>query len=354
MKTMRTIFTVTFILCLVFSFGILYARGEKKGPAEGEAPKDEIVIGYAPSVYDATDYFGQFDNALREELEKAGISFQVKGRAPLQEADFAAHAEIVEDFITLGVDYIIFGPIDPKTVVPAIKSANEAGIPIMIINHLNSLPEDAGVEILSFFGYSHKTGGITTGEYIVENLLNPGDEAAILYGQPGTLPSDERGFPVRDAMKNAGIKVVYEHHAEWQREKAYDTTERILTAYPNVKLIYGCNSSMAMGAAEAVASHGLTDEIHVVGFGCVSAEIDMIWEGLITAAIFRDAQSNGRQAADAIMRHMQGKEVPERYELDMIMVGGREDILNYIPVVQLQLTENWPEMEEELKKRGKL
>ena len=73
---------------------------------------------------------------MREVLDEAGISYKLKGRAPLFEADLTGHVEIVEDFITLGVDYIIFGPIDPASQVSAIMSANKAGIPIMIMNHL--------------------------------------------------------------------------------------------------------------------------------------------------------------------------------------------------------------------------
>jgi len=34
-----------------------------------QAVAEEVVIGFAPSAYDTTDYFGQFDSAMREVLE---------------------------------------------------------------------------------------------------------------------------------------------------------------------------------------------------------------------------------------------------------------------------------------------
>ncbi len=338
-----TVKAVLIMALLVGSAGLAVAGGQ------GEAAEDDgvITIGYAPAVYDSTDYFGQFDQGLRDALTEAGVEFEVRGRAPLQESDLSGHMAIVEDFITIGVDYIIFGPTDPEAVIPAIRQANEAGIPIIINNHLDPLPADAGVEVLTYAGYSHATGGRVTAEYIVDNILDPGDEMAILFGQPGAAASAERGEPAKEILEAAGINIVYEQPADWQRERAYDATERLLVSYPDVKAIYAVNSSMAMGAAEATVAAG-RDDVHVFGYGSVIAEIDMIWDGMITGSIFRDAYSSGQQGADAILRHMRGEEVPQQYELNMVMLGSREDILERVPKAQLEMTQNWDEMREAL------
>ena len=341
--TYRTVRTPAFVMAfLVISAATLVAGGRAATKED-----DTIVIGYAPAVYDSTDYFGQFDQGLRDTLTQAGVDFEVRGRAPLQESDLSGHVAIVEDFITLGVDYIIFGPTDPSAVVPAILQANEAGIPIIINNHLDPLPPETGVEVLTYAGYSHATGGIVTAEYIVEQILEPGDEMAILFGQSGAAASVQRGVPAKEILEAAGIKIVYEQPADWQRERAYDATERLLVSYPNVRAVYAVNSAMAMGAAEATIAAGRSD-VHVFGYGAVISEIDMIWEGAITGSIFRDAYSSGQQGADAILRHMRGEEVPQQYELNMVMLGSREDILTSVPVAQLEMTQHWQEMREAL------
>ena len=50
---------------------------------------------------------------------------------------------------------------------------------------------------------------------------------------------------------------------------------------------------------------------------------------------------------EEVRNNMIGVPVVEHLRKKLI-VYMKPDILNYIPVVQLQLTENWPEMEEEL------
>ncbi len=335
----------------LFKFIVMASAIGLYGTQPVVASENEVVIGFAPSAYDTTDYFGQFDSAMREVLEKEGISFKVKGRAPLTPGDVRGHMGIVEDFITIGVDYIIFGPLDPVATVPVIRLANEAGIPLIIMNRLEPLPDDAGVEVMTYTGYSQRMGGEILGQWAIDNLLEAGDEVAIIYGNVGHAVSDDRGFPAKEAWEKAGIKVVFEQNTNWLSTSAYDVTERVLVTYPNIKLIYGVSSSIAMGAAEAVAAAGLKGKVDVLGFGSITPEIDMIWEGLIRGSIFRDAASNGRQAAEAIILREQGKAVPSSYGMELIMVSSRDEILDSIPVGQLEPTKNWPEMEKALAAR---
>ena len=318
-----------------------------------EEPKEKIIIGFAPQCYDTTDYFGQFHIGFAEEAEEIGLEFEWYGRAPLTPTDFVGHNQIIEDFITVGVDYIIASTASPHDIVSSIELANEAGIPVIYCNRLDPI-EDVEVDILTYTGYSHWEGGEIAAKWALENVLEPGDEIAIIYALPGDDISMKRGNSFKEMVEEAGVVVVYEAYSEWTREKAYEETERMISTFPNLKLIYGIASHPAGGAAEAVAAAGLSGEIHVLGYGCISVEIDQIWEGLITASVFRDAQSNGRQAANAIKLHLEGKEVPQQYGMELVMAAGREGLLEIVPVEQLKLTEHWPEMEEELKKLGKI
>lgn len=347
MRTKQSIFRLLIASALFIGAIAVVAAGGQGESDDGGEDDGSIVIGYAPAVYDSTDYFGQFEAGLKDGLDAAGIEYEIRGRAPLQESDLSGHMSIVEDFVTIGVDYIIFGPTDPEAVIPAIEEANEAGIPLIINNHLTPLPEDAGVDVLTYAGYSHSDGAVVTANYIVDNILDSGDQAAILYGQPGAAASADRGDPAKEILQDAGIEIVYEQPADWQRERAYDATERLLSAHPDVDLIYAVNSAMAMGSAEATVA-AEREDVHVFGYGSVIAEIDMIWEGMMTGSIFRDAFSSGQQGADAIIRHMNGEDVPQQYALNMEMLGSQEDILTKVPRAQLEQTQNWEEMRERL------
>lgn len=314
--------------------------------------QDTLKIGFAPPVYDTLDYFGQFAVAFQAEMEEQGVPIDFTARASASEANVQQQLDIVDDLITLGVDYIVVGPIDYFGIVPALQAANEADIPVIVINHLDVHPDDAGVDVLAYSGYSHAEGGQVTAEWALENELTSGDKVGLMFAEPGNQISEQRVGSARDIWTAAGVEIGFEHYAYWEQAKAFDATERLILANPDLKAIYAGNSSMAMGVAEALDGMGETD-VSVFGFGAVPPELDMIWEGKVRGSIFRDSQSSGRYIADAIARHARGEEIEQQYPLDMVMVSSREDILIKVPEDALRLMENWPEIEQELADAGK-
>lgn len=316
-------------------------------PALGQT----VRIGFAPPVYDTLDYFGQFAVGFQEELAARGVDFEFIARASTAEANVQQQLDIVEDLIILGVDYIIVGPIDYFAIVPALRAANEAGVPIIVINHLAIHPPESDVDVLAYSGYYHEEGGEVTALWALENLLEPGDKVGLMFAEPGNQISEQRVGTARDIWVEAGIEIVFEHYAYWEQARAFDATERLLLAHPDVKAIYAANSAMAMGTAVAVDGMGRGD-VAVFGYGAVPPELDMIWEGLIKGAIFRDSQSSGRYIAEAVYNHLNGLPVARQYPLDMLMVASRDDILEKVPEGALQLMENWPEIEAELARRA--
>ncbi|MFK7879476.1 MAG: sugar ABC transporter substrate-binding protein [Roseobacter sp.] len=313
------------------------------------AAEDPLKIGFAPPVYDTLDYFGQFAVAFQEEMESQGVAIEFIARASTAEANVQQQLDIVDDLITLDMDYIIVGPIDYFGIVPALQAANEAGVPVIVVNHLDVHPEDAGVDVLAYSGYSHAEGGEVTAKWALENVLAVGDKVGLMFAEPGNQISEQRVGTARDLWSDAGIEIGFEHYAYWEQARAFDATERLILANPEVKAVYAGNSSMAMGVANALKGMG-EDGVEVFGFGAVPPELDMIWEGLIRGSIFRDSQSSGRYIADAIARHSKGEEIEKQYPLDMVMVASRDDVLTKVPEGALRLMENWPEIEKELQK----
>lgn len=329
------------------SLGLSLALASTSGMAQ-----DALKIGFAPPVYDTLDYFGQFAAAFNEEMERQGVAIEFSARASASEANVQQQLDIVDDLITLGMDYIIVGPIDYFGIVPALQEANKEGVPIVVVNHLSIHPDDAKVDVLAYSGYSHAEGGEVTAQWALDNVLSAGDRVGLMFAEPGNQVSEERVGSARDMWTAAGVEIGFEHYAYWEQAKAFDATERLILANPGIKAVYAGNSSMAMGVAGALQGMGESD-ISVFGFGAVPPELDMIWEGKIRGSIFRDSQSSGRYIADAIIRHSKGEAIEKQYPLDMVMVASREDILTKVPVGALRLMENWPEIEKELANASK-
>ena len=323
------------VLILLLSCTAVFAAAQKE-----QVKSDKLVIAYAPPTYDMSDWWGKFGTNLQTELNRRGVDFDLFVRAPETHASHQQQYGIIQDFINLKPDFILMGPTELYAQMGAYENINDAGIPLIILNYTEPFPEDEGVDIMSWVGYSHKYGGELAGEWIVnwfkENKGGRG-EIAVLFGNPGSLTEDRYSKTTKVILQNAlpDVKVVYEGGAEYDRVKAYNAAQNILTGFPNVDMIYCINSAMAVGALEAVRDAGRYD-IPVIGWGGVDEEIELVWTGDMGACVFRGEYSTAEVVADIFNDHRAGRPVQEVYITSMAMIDSKESILEHVEEYRLK------------------
>jgi hypothetical protein len=64
--------------------------------------------------------------------------------------DLATQISVVQNFIVQGVDMILISPSDPKGIVPVIRQAAAAGIPVMAVN--TKADTGAGAQVVAYVG----------------------------------------------------------------------------------------------------------------------------------------------------------------------------------------------------------
>ena len=328
-------------LVLVFAFGgaaALFGRGATEAV-------DEISIGYTPPTLDKADFMGQFEEGLIKGLDEwsaqSGISYNLRSRSPADHADHATQLQIVEDFLTLGVDYIVMVPTGYEIQQGAYRMINDAGVPLVIGNYSDPFPADWGVSALRFTGYSHYDAGVAMAEYVADKYPS-GTDMAIIFGEAGKV-SEERG--AKQYHQQNGFNIVYEDYADWDRVKAYDATERLLTAYPDVEVIIACSSAMAVGAVQAIDAAGMTGQIDVYGAGATIEELDLIVDGRLAAAWFRDPIQIGEAAAEAIILHFEGREdeITESWNVPIGIIDSYDAIVEQVnPITYTGMGRPWP------------
>jgi ABC-type sugar transport system substrate-binding protein len=329
---------LVFTVLLVFVSITVFAAGAKEPAAK--AADDKLVIAYAPPTYDMSDWWGKFGTNLKTELEKRGVEYELFVRAPETHASHQQQYGIIQDFINLEPDFILMGPTELYAQMGAYENINDAGIPLIILNYTEPFAEDEGVDILSWVGYSHKYGGELAGEWIVnwfkENKGGKG-EMAVLFGNPGSLTEDRYSKTTLPMIQKEvpGVKVVYEGGAEYDRVKAYNATQNILTGFPEVDLIYAINSAMAVGSLEAVKDAG-RDDIPVIGWGGVDEEVELVWAGELASCVFRGEYSTAEVVADIFEDYKAGRPVKEVNVTAMAMIDSRESILEHVEEYRLK------------------
>ena len=138
----------------------------------GLAEERTVTIGWAPpdvtGVFaTATSYF----EAAAKDAKSAGINVELLTRAPATHTAFADQVGIVEDLISRKVDVIAISPTEVEIVKPVLKRANEAGIPVIVVNLLEPIPD---VDVSSYIGFDNTQGAEVSAYAMLDYFGGPG------------------------------------------------------------------------------------------------------------------------------------------------------------------------------------
>lgn len=299
------------ILALLLSVTVMMA-GCSTNTASDEASADsangdKTVIGFIPMTLN-NEYFITMVNGAKQKAAELGVELNVQ--AGDQHASAAEQLTIVENMITSGVDAICIVPSSSEGLAAALKKCKEANIPVINLDTKldAAILKEAGVTV-PFYGTDNYAGAKSAGEYVKANF-NPGTKTAILTGIAGQQNASDRrdGF-----IEGAGdaIEVVAEQSANWEVDQGYAATQNILTANPDIELIYCGNDGMAIGAVRAVKEANKADQIKVIGFDGISEALNMIVSGELYGSVAQFPAEMGILGVENAVKLLNDEEIEQ-------------------------------------------
>src|ERR671914_2007606 len=282
------------VLCAFVAVGCGGGGADGGGGEEGRY-REEIVIGWTPpditGVFKtATNYFER----AADEANAAGFNVKIQAQSPATHTAFADQLEIIENYVSQQVDVIAVSPADTEAIKPAIQRANEAGIPVIIVNLLE--PQE-DIEVASYIGFDNSEAASVSAYAVLDYYGGPGvlgagekvqvapnqfldlewwektyadaDKNApkangvVIEGIAGTFFSQERLDGFNEVIKDSpGIKVLAKPiAADWNREKGIKAAENFYTRFSADQLdfVWAASNEMGLGAMITAERKGILD-----------------------------------------------------------------------------------------------
>jgi ABC-type sugar transport system substrate-binding protein len=285
-----------------------------KGAFAQAIPDRTVKIGFAAHSIDLQALFGQLREGFRGTLDAAGVKYEYSEAAPNASSDHAGMLGILENMATQQLDYVVVGPTSLELNEPGLRLIAESGAKLLMTDYVR--PEE-GVSyddsVLNWVVYSHTEMGFKAGEWLGDKMRALGKKnpkVVMLWGPAASEISDQRGNGALEGMRSHAdldFEVVYEANADFDRRLAYDETERALAAY-DFDAMMCLNSYMSVSASNALKANNRAGDIVVCGMGGTIDELQGIALGEIGVAPFRDPRSMGKASADALIKHLTGRE----------------------------------------------
>lgn len=220
--------------------------------------------------------------------------------------DLSTQISIVEQFIAQQVNMILIAPSDPRGIVPVIRQANAANIPVMAVN--TKADTSTGAKVITYVGVDDYVFGQRQGDLLAKAV---GEKAKVAYilGKLGTSAQLAREAGLMDALKkHPGITIVARQAADWDNAKALGITQDFLSRYPQGTLdaIIDQGPEGVNGATFAARS-GRTDVKFIMGDYPADVR-NAIIKGTVYGTVDQDPAPQGKFALLDAVAWLSGKQ----------------------------------------------
>lgn len=222
-------------------------------------------------------YFASCRQGAEEAARELGVELLWEGPT---DTDAARQNEVVEAWITRGVDVIGVSVENAASISTVLRKARQRGIKVL------TWDADAEADARDLFVNQATPEGIGFGL---------ADEAARVLGGKGqfalvtaSLTAANQNawiehIQARIADKHPGLSLAVIRPSDGLRDKALSETKAILRAHPDVKLVMVIAAAAVPGAAEAVKQEG--SSVKVIGLSVPSLCRSYVHEGIIESIL---------------------------------------------------------------------
>jgi ABC-type sugar transport system substrate-binding protein len=288
-------------LCGLLLFAVLAIAGCGKTESAGTNSSSEVkklTIALMPKSK-GNAYFVSCRTGAERAAKDLGVDLIFDGPT---DPDPAQQNEVIENWITLGVDAIAAACENKEGISTALRKARSKGIKVITYD------SDALPDARDFFVNQ------ATAEGIANSLM---DEAARLCGDEGefaiitasltaaNMNEWQKFIELRRASKYPNLKMVALRPCDDLKDRAQSEATVLLSAYPQLKLIMAICSPAVPGAAEAVKQAGKIGKVKVIGLGLPSENRAYVKAGVTDTVILWKTEDLGYLtvcAAEALAR----------------------------------------------------
>lgn len=279
------------IISLLLVAGIAFVSGCGKSDSSSSSSTNpdggkKISVALMPKSK-GNAYFISCKKGADKAAKELGVDLIFDGPT---DPDPAKQNEIVENWITLGVDAIAVACENREGISTALRKAKAKGIKVITYD------ADALPDAREFFVNQATPEGIGFG------LM---DEAARLCGNEGefaiitasltaaNMIEWQKHIEARRADKYPNMKMIALRPCDDLKDKAQSETTALLSANANLKCVMAICSPGVPGAAEAVKQAGKTGKVKVLGLGLPNENKRYVHDGVTDSVILWNTEDLG-------------------------------------------------------------
>jgi ABC-type sugar transport system substrate-binding protein len=236
--------------------------------------------------------------------------------------DVSKQLSQVQNFIANGVDAIIVNPVDTSATAAITKAAADAGVPLVYVNREPTDVDKLGPKAAFVASNEAESGTLETKQ--ICKLLGGKGNILVIEGQLSNQAAVQRTKDIHEVIASpdcAGMKIVAEQTATWDRTQAQNLMTNWLSKGLKFDAVVSNNDEMAIGALQAMKAAGVDTKTAIVGgVDATQDALASMKAGDLKVTVFQDAAGQGKGAVDAALALAAGKPVEKKVYIPFLLV----------------------------------
>jgi len=300
MKTLRTSSRVTrrFAVAAVATCLLTTAAcGSDSKNTAGPTGDSAVTIGIVELNLD-NPFFGTLEKATEAAATAKGWKV-MKAEAKVA-GDSATQVAAIENMIAQGVKAIVLDPANPTALNSVVKKARDKGIFVVTVNATLSPAEGADAT----FATDNVAAGTLIGKWAKAKAPTDPHIAMLDYDlSDGPAGGRHDGFLAGYGITLDDPAVAGSGLTEGSIDTGQSAMENLLSANPDINVVYTINEPVARGAATALKNKGITDALIVSVDGACTG-VQYVKDKVIGATAMQFPDKMGSMAIDAIAAYL--------------------------------------------------
>jgi fructose transport system substrate-binding protein len=256
---------------------------------------DPFLIGIIEQQL-SNPFFGKLQEAAVATAQENGLETMTAEAASA--GDAATQVAAVENMINRGVKGIVLDPANASALVPVVEKARNAGIVVVTTN--TSLEPASAAD--GSFETDNLAGGVLIGEWAKARLGGTTAHVAMLdYDlSDKTAKARHDGFLKGFGIDDSSPEISGTALTQGNVETGQAAMENLLSAHPEINVIYTINEPAAQGAFIAIDRAGSDVIITSIDGSC--SGVRSVADGTIGATVMQFPANMGKLAVEAVLK----------------------------------------------------
>lgn len=293
------------LICAVAACGTQSTPEPPTPATQGNKSYGDLVVGFS-QIGAESEWRTANTASIKGEAERLGVELKFSDAQQKQENQIKA----MRSFIAQQVDVIGVSPLMETGWEAVFQEAQEAGIPVILVDRRADVPEDL---YATHLGSDFVEEGRNAAR-VMAKLLNGKGNIVELVGTVDSAPANDRYKGFREVLEDyPEMEIIASESGDFTRAKGREVMESFLSNYGDeIDALYSHNDDMAIGAIRAIEEYGLKPgyDIKIVSVDAIGDAFRAMIDGKLNATVECNPLL-GPQFFELALKVVNGEEVPK-------------------------------------------